>query len=332
MAIVEKRSSSGDAFAHGVRLAALRREKRLEARSRIHNRVLRPIEQPQAVRDPLVREDSAVLSTIGAARLFIAAVIVHVLVIALFLLVNRVVGEREEYLSERVQFRVVETLAPPEPEDKEEPKEVVVEEEPPIPSDFTPHKPEPAAPPPKREAKRKNPDPAPAAEPSDAPEPAEPVRRTVGLDFESTVSGGSGPSFATGTSRMGKTEQTATDPNVAKQRLSGSGSSSPTQRAAAHIPTRDVQFIKPKRVRPSKPAYPATLKAQEIEGTVKVSVDLDKGGNVVGVRVVQSSGHPAFDQAAIKAARAERFAPAKRDGAAVPYRLAYSYRFRIDDD
>jgi TonB family protein len=104
-----------------------------------------------------------------------------------------------------------------------------------------------------------------------------------------------------------------------------------TQRAATNIPTRDAQFEKPKRMRQNEPAYPATLKAQGIEGDVTVSVSIDAGGQVTGVSIVQSSGQAAFDQAAQQAARAERFSPAVRDGQPVAFTLTYSYRFRIQD-
>jgi protein TonB len=169
-----------------------------------------------------------------------------------------------------------------------------------------------------------------------APEPEvvaqqPPPRRIVGLSLESTVQG-TGPAFATGTSRMGRTQRTAEEPQRAAEAPSGGGAPAiPTQREAARIPTRDVKFEKPKRAQPSQPAYPATLKAQGIEGDVMVSVDIDASGKVTAVSIVRSSGQADFDRAAQQAAAAERFAPALRDGQPVAFTLTYSYRFRIED-
>lgn len=307
-------------------------QRRAQLRRAIHERVRRPIDQPSALRDPLLREESAVLTTLGAARLFLIAMVLHVLIVSFFLLVNRVVGDREARLSERVEFKIIETPQEPE-EEKERVEETVVEEETPIAPDFSPVD-EAESPPPKKTprrelAPREKEPPRESAEPAN---PTEPVRRTVGLDFESTVSSGTGPAFAVGTSRMGKTDTTARDPRQAKRVPAGSGDVSATQRAATVIPTRDVEFVKPKRLRPASPSYPEVLKAQDIEGDVQVSVDIDEQGNVNRVTIVQGSGHAAFDAAARQAAMREKFSPARRDGKPVSYSITYTYRFRIDDD
>jgi TonB family protein len=100
---------------------------------------------------------------------------------------------------------------------------------------------------------------------------------------------------------------------------------------ASHIPTRDTQFEKPKRLKPNRPAFPPALKAQGVQGDVVVRVDIAASGQVTSVTIVSSSGYPAFDDAAKQAAASERFAPARRDGIAVPFTLSYSYRFRIEE-
>ena len=77
--------------------------------------------------------------------------------------------------------------------------------------------------------------------------------------------------------------------------------------------------------------YPPEPKSLGIEGTVKLSVDLDEKGNVVAVRLIQRAGH-GFDEAAVRAMARFRFSPAlTSDGRAVPYRLTYQYRFTIGD-
>jgi protein TonB len=137
---------------------------------------------------------------------------------------------------------------------------------------------------------------------------------------------------------MGVTDKHAVDPNQAQKAaaaapapLATQAVSGNVQRVAARIPTRDVQFEKPKRVSPSKPEYPATLKAQNLEGDVVVGVDIAANGVVTQVSILRSSGHAAFDDAARRAALAERFTPALRDGQAVAFTLSYTYRFRIED-
>ncbi len=311
--------------------ATKRSAKRQASRERIHARVVRPIDTPRLLRDPLERRVSRVLSTLTSLRLLVGAVVVHGLIIISFAFVNRLIGSQPAFRpAERLKVSIVETPrpAPPPPPVQEAPAE-----EGPIEPEFTP--------PPVAEKPQALPQPVKEAEaPPPAPEVVaeEPVRRRiVGLSLESTVQG-DGPSFATGTSRMGRTERSAEDPERAAK-ASGDGvraaSAVPavaaTQRAATLIPTRDAQFEKPKRLRRNEPAYPATLKAQGIEGDVTVSVSIDASGKVTGVSIVQSSGQAAFDRAAQQAATEERFSPAVRDGHPVAFTLTYSYRFRIQD-
>ena len=327
--------------AHALAVAELtvrRNAKREADRARIHARVVHPIDTPYLVQDPLVRRDSRLISAVTMFRLLVVAVIAHAAAIVVLALISSVMGQSSSHQEgERVSVRIAEALAPPE----EEPAPVapLPTVEGPVRPEFSPEPTEPAAAEPA--------EPAPADEPP-TEEPAEAAaeevpRRIVGLSLESTVTG-SGPAFAVGTSRMGKTERRAKDPKVASRaptgRAVGTGTGAGNrpkppevreQRAASRIPTRDAKFIKPRRLAPNRPAYPPTLKAQGIEGNVMVRVQVAEDGRVTSVTVVQSSGHSAFDNTARRAARAERFAPATRDGKPVPYTLTYSYRFRIDE-
>jgi len=316
----------------GIRAATpysqMRSAKRVEARSRIHDQVVHPIDAPQQLRDPLLRHSSPWATSIAGFRLFLAALMVHGLILAGFVLVNRLIGNKPELPPREsvvVEFKDPPPAPPPPPPEEQE------EESGPVEPDFdepTPVEPEPTQipetnSPPKDLAE---PEPEPSVEPPPSDTPA-PPRRIVGLSLESTVSGGTGASFATGTSRMGATKKRAVDPQTAKKSPSGTGkvegdSKGPgtrEQRTASRIPTRGGVFVKPKRSRPSKPAFPATLKAQGIEGDVLVRVTIEADGSVSRVTVLQSSGHPAFDSAA------------KRDGKAVKFTLSYSYRFRIEN-
>lgn len=312
--------------------AAKRSAKRQASRERIHARVVRPIDTPRLIRDPLERRESRVLSTLTTLRLLVGAVIIHGLIIISFVFINRLIGSQPAFgPAERLKVSIVETPPPVAPPPPVEIEEAPVEEGP-VEPEFTP--------PPVVEKPRvvEKPVKAEAQVASTVPEVVaqEPVqRRVVGLSLESTVQG-EGPAFATGTSRMGRTQKSAEDPKRAAEAPSGGAppvaSTTPAaQREATRIPTRDVQFEKPKRMRRNEPAYPPTLKAQGIEGDVMLSVSIDASGQVTSVSIVQSSGQAAFDRAAQQAAKEERFSPALRDGRPVAFTLTYSYRFRIED-
>ncbi|MDJ0762531.1 MAG: energy transducer TonB [Myxococcota bacterium] len=163
-----------------------------------------------------------------------------------------------------------------------------------------------------------------------------PRRRVVGISYESTVKAGSGPSFAVGNTRMGKTAATAKDPRTSnKLTKSGSrqplgrGTSGSANRIATDIPGDAVRIVKPRRLIQVPLDYPKTLKARGIEANVVVRIRIDETGTVTAVRIVKGSGYPEFDAAARRAAGLERFAPAKRNGTPVAYDLKYTYRFRI---
>jgi periplasmic protein TonB len=309
-----------------ARFAVTRNEKRQGTRERIHARVVHPIDTPRLLPDPLERRESRALSAFAAIRIVVAAGVIHAAVILSFAVIGYLMGQQTAYPPpERLTVRVIETPPPPPPVVEEPPVEAA-----PVVPEF-----QPVAPP-------KRPD-SPAKEPAKtedapelAPEPDPAPRRIVGLSLESTVEG-TGPAFATGTSRMGRTDPRATDPTQARRAPAAepapTAASQPGvgQRAASHIPTRDTQFEKPKRLKPNRPEFPAALKAQGIEGDVTVRVDIAASGAVTSVIIVSSSGYPAFDDAAKRAAASERFAPAIRDGNPVPFSLSYSYRFRIED-
>lgn len=60
--------------------------------------------------------------------------------------------------------------------------------------------------------------------------------------------------------------------------------------------------------------YPLELWDQDIEGETMLKVRVTDTGRVDSVLVVRSSGHPAFDSAAVSGARDLRFQPARRSG------------------
>lgn len=60
--------------------------------------------------------------------------------------------------------------------------------------------------------------------------------------------------------------------------------------------------------------YPLELWDQDVEGETLLRVRVTDTGRVDSVEVVESSGHAAFDSAAIAGARDLRFRPARRAG------------------
>jgi len=66
------------------------------------------------------------------------------------------------------------------------------------------------------------------------------------------------------------------------------------------------------------PEYPAIARRRGYEGRVLLSATISIEGNVAGLKVKESSGHPVLDRAAMKAVEAWEFEPARRMGSPVP--------------
>ncbi len=219
---------------------------------------------------------------------------------------------RRENVEQTVRVEVREPPAPPPPPPPEEKRP-------------EPPKPEPivkkaATPPPKAKVP--------------APEPKGPPPRVVGISLDSTVEGGGGPAFATGETHNGQTAERAAAPKPPTEAPAPSPTPAPVAQSrnqvASRIPVAGVTYTQPKRRRPHEPAYPETLKAQELEADVKVMVSIDADGKVTKVKIISPSPYPEFNQAAEKAAHEEEFEPATRDGNPIPFTLSYTYRFRLE--
>lgn len=77
-----------------------------------------------------------------------------------------------------------------------------------------------------------------------------------------------------------------------------------------------------------EPIYPPALRAQGIEGTVIVEVDIDAEGNVVDARLKRATGLE-FDEAALRALRGSKYYPAKRGDQPVAVRVIIPVKFRL---
>ena len=95
--------------------------------------------------------------------------------------------------------------------------------------------------------------------------------------------------------------------------------------------TGDVEIDKPSPLYGETPIrYPLELWDQDIEGETLVRVRVNEMGKVDSAEVVKSSGHAAFDTAAIRGARALRFSPARRKGKRIQVWAQVPVRFSKD--
>lgn len=93
----------------------------------------------------------------------------------------------------------------------------------------------------------------------------------------------------------------------------------PTPKPACSAPDVDAKAVA--AVAPERPA-----EATSGAANAQVRVQLDANGNVTGASIYQSSGDQVLDMAAVRAAKASRYAPEERDCKNVPG----SYLFDVD--
>jgi protein TonB len=87
---------------------------------------------------------------------------------------------------------------------------------------------------------------------------------------------------------------------------------------------------RPRLVRDVQPAYPADALRLGVEGDVVLTLVVDAAGRVTDARVTRSAGH-GFDESALRVARMLRFTPGCKRGAAVPVRITWTCRFRLEE-
>jgi len=81
-------------------------------------------------------------------------------------------------------------------------------------------------------------------------------------------------------------------------------------------------------VRGVAPAYPASARADGVEGDVRLELVVGLAGSVESARVTRGVGH-GLDEAALRAVNQFRFAPATQGGHAVRVRMGWSMQFRL---
>ena len=93
---------------------------------------------------------------------------------------------------------------------------------------------------------------------------------------------------------------------------------------------RVVQGITaPRIIKSARPNYPSEAMRAKVQGRVKLEMVVQADGTVGEVRIVSSLDRNKFgvDDAAVKAVKEMRFAPAMKDGVAVPVLLSTEMAF-----
>jgi len=102
--------------------------------------------------------------------------------------------------------------------------------------------------------------------------------------------------------------------------------------AKKFAPVASMNIAKmPEYLANSKPPYPEKLKGEEIEGSVKIKIGIDKSGNVVSAKII-SSDHPLFSEAALKFVKTCKFKPAiLANGQPVDTEIPFTIKFELEE-
>lgn len=99
--------------------------------------------------------------------------------------------------------------------------------------------------------------------------------------------------------------------------------------AAAPAAPAAAMMEPPRFLSRAEPPYPRSSRRAGVEGTARVRLQLGSDGTLLAATIAASSGSPALDAAALEAARASRYAPARAGGLPVPSETEASYRFQL---
>jgi TonB family protein len=107
--------------------------------------------------------------------------------------------------------------------------------------------------------------------------------------------------------------------------LTARGQSPPSE------PVEAAKGLKPPKLNKFvEAAYPEDKRAAGVGAKVVLSIEVEDSGRVGNVEVVVPAG-PDFDAAAVAAARQFEFEPATLDGAPVPVKIQYAYKFVVKE-
>jgi protein TonB len=78
-----------------------------------------------------------------------------------------------------------------------------------------------------------------------------------------------------------------------------------------------------------QPVYPEEVRAQEIEGIVKLELVVSPEGKVLSAKLLKRL-HPLLDESAYNAAMAMSFSPATEDGKPVRVKIPWEFVFVLE--
>lgn len=85
----------------------------------------------------------------------------------------------------------------------------------------------------------------------------------------------------------------------------------------------------PQPWRAIRPVYPKRAQRRGEQGEVELEIDVEANGTVAAVSVIRSSGFSDLDEAAVRAARAATFRPARKGAEAVRSTVRQKLHFRL---
>lgn len=171
------------------------------------------------------------------------------------------------------------------------------------------------------------PTPAPPPPPNQTPPPdAADAPLVTGISMNSTVSSNTGgPKVRVGNTTYGDPSKEKFTKPQDVQAYAGGGE-------------KDWQPVRPSAIsseasvaREKRVPYPKELAAQNIEGVVKLKVEITKEGKTRRSFVVKSSGNPTIDKLAQEAIQGFLWNPAIANDVKVDSTITYTYRFELVD-
>ena len=121
------------------------------------------------------------------------------------------------------------------------------------------------------------------------------------------------------------TDEAVRCPSISPPRFETS--SAPPQAAVA--PRQAKVDAPPSPKRAIRPDYPRGARQRGEQGSVVVEIRVDEKGHVDEVKVVTSSGFPELDEAAVKAAKAAKFSPARSGKSPVTSTARLKLQFKL---
>lgn len=101
--------------------------------------------------------------------------------------------------------------------------------------------------------------------------------------------------------------------------------------ASGWIPCDQAGITPPVPIQREAPAYPQSVRAVGIEGSVELALTILRDGSVGWVRTLRAEPRGYFEQAAAEGVRRWRFEPARMDGMPIECRLLTRVRFALAD-